>query len=203
MYLKTNYDEFRQLNEADKISQVRQYYIEKAKAKGKYEMPWWMGGTTNVNLSFYADLDIEEKREIETRALILFESLFNVSKDRQNKYKTFSLWLCTNYSLLCTNMRDLFTAGGSYHYINGQKLEHPYPHIVGDLLNSLPRIKKMLKDPDYMLMKSIEEFWDSKYDRNNLLSSWVNMIEDKFKSQAELKDIPIRELIEMEAIAQI
>ena len=61
----------------------------------------------------------------------------------------------------------------------------------------------MLKDPDYMLMKSIEEFWDSKYDRNNLLSSWVNMIEDKFKSQAELKDIPIRELIEMEAIAQI
>lgn len=201
--MKTNYDEFRQLNEADKISQVRQYYIEKAKAKGKYEMPWWMGGTTNVNLSFYADLDIEEKREIETRALILFESLFNVSKDRQNKYKTFSLWLCTNYSLLCTNMRDLFTAGGSYHYINGQKLEHPYPHIVGDLLNSLPRIKKMLKDPDYMLMKSIEEFWDSKYDRNNLLSSWVNMIEDKFKSQAELKDIPIRELIEMEAIAQI
>ena len=194
--MDTNYDEFRQLNEADKISQVRQYYIEKAKAKGKYEMPWWMGGTTNVNLSFYADLEPDEKREIETKAFILFDSLFNVSKDRQNKYKTFSLWLCTN-------MRDLFTAGGSYHYINGQKLEHPYPHIVGDLLNSLPRINKMLNNPDYMLMKSIEEFWDSKYDRNDLLASWVNMIEDKFKSQEELKDIPIRELIEMEATAQI
>ena len=54
-----------------------------------------------------------------------------------------------------------------------------------------------------MLMKSIEEFWNFKYDRSNLFSSWINMIEKKFKSQKELKDIPIRELIEMEATAQI
>lgn len=201
--MNTDYDDFRQLNETDKISQVRQYYIAKAKAKGKYEMPWWMGDTTNVNLSFYSDLDSEAKRDIEARAFILFESLFNISKDRQNKYKTFSLWLCTNYSLLCTNMRDLFTAGGSYHYINGQRLNTPYPHIVGDLLNTLPRIKKILKDPDYQLIKSIEEFWSFKYNRNDLYSSWLNMIEKKFNSQDELKDIPIRDLIEAEATAQI
>ena len=60
-----------------------------------------------------------------------------------------------------------------------------------------------LSTPDYMLMKSIEEFWNFKYDRSNLFSSWINMIEKKFKSQKELKDIPIRELIEMEATAQI
>lgn len=201
--MNANYDEFRQLDESSKISQVRQYYIEKAKAKGKYEMPWWMGGTTNVNLSFYADLDPEEKREIESRAFILFTSLFNISKDRQNKYKTFSLWLCTNYSLLCTNMRDLFTAGGSYKFINGERLETPYPHIVGDLLNLLPRIKKLLNDSDYQLMKSIEEFWDFEYDKKNLYSSWLDMMERKFKSQEELKNIPIRELIETDAIAQI
>lgn len=200
--MNTDYDKFRQLDESSKISQVRKYYIERAKAKGKYEMPWWMGGTTNVNLSFYSDLDQEEKLEIEATAFILFDSLFNISKDRQNKYKTFSLWLCTNYSLLCTNMRDMFTAGGSCKFINDQKLENPYPHIVGDVLNLLPRIKKILEAPDYKLIKSIEEFWDFDYDKNDLYNSWLNMIERKFFSQEELKHIPIRKLIESDAIAR-
>lgn len=201
--MNTDYDKFRQLEETEKISQVRQYYIEKAKAKGKYEMPWWMGDTTNVNLSFYADLAPEEKREIEARAFILFTSLFNISKGRPHKYKEFSLWLCTNYSLLCTNTRDLFTSGGCYNCINGKKLETPYPHIVGELLNSAPRIKKLLKTPDYKLMKSIEDFWDFKYDKNNLYSSWLSTIENKFNSQIELRDIPIRKLIEQEACASL
>lgn len=201
--MHTNYDDFRLLPESSKIAQVRQYYKKKAKAKGKYEMPWWMEGTTNVNLSFYNDMDPEEKREIEAQAFILFPSLFNISKDRQNKYKSLALWLCSNHSLLCTNMRDLFTAGGSYKYLNGEKLKTPYPHIVGDLLNLLPRIKRNIEHPSFQLMQNIEDFWDFIYDKKNLYSSWVAMIEHKFNSQKELKHIPIRHLIESNAILQI
>ena len=201
--MNTDYDVFRQMDEASKITQVRQYYMDKAKAKGKHEMPWWMGSTTNINISFYADLDPEEKRELESKAFILFPSLFNISKDRQDKYKTFALWLCANYSVLCTNMRDLFTAGGSIKYINGKKLDVPYPHIVGDLLNLLPRIKNILANPDEQMSKSIDEFWDFDYDKNNLYSEWLNMIEKKFSSQEELEWIPIRQLIESDSLAQI
>lgn len=82
-------------------------------------------------------------------------------------------------------------------------MKTPCPHIVGDLLNLLPRIKKLLNDSDYQLMKSIEEFWDFEYDKKNLYFSWLDMMERKFKSQEELKNIPIRELIETDAIAQI
>lgn len=76
-------------------------------------------------------------------------------------------------------------------------------HFVGELLNSAPRIKKLLKIPDYKLMKSIENFWDFKYDKNNLYSSWLSTIENKFNSQIELRDIPIRKLIEQEACASL
>jgi len=59
--MNTDYEVFRHLDEGKKISCVRQYYIKKAKAEKKYEMPWWMGETTNVNLSFYNDLPASEK----------------------------------------------------------------------------------------------------------------------------------------------
>lgn len=52
-------------------------------------------------------------------------------------------------------------------------------------------------------MKGIEEFWNFKYNRDDLYASWLNMIENKFNSQKELKNIPIRKLIEMEVKAQI
>lgn len=200
--MKTDYDDFRTLEEAEKINHIRNYYIEKAKAQGKHEMPWWMGKTSNVNLSFYADQPIEEKKKLKAKALILFDSVFNEINDK-NKYKDLSLWLCTHHSLLCTNMRDMFTAGGNIKSIDGVKLNKPYPHIVGEVLKSLSLIRSILENPDDDIFESITERWDFHYDRNNLYESWIEMVERKFKSQDSLKDIPIRELIERNEIPKV
>lgn len=200
--MKTDYDDFRTLEEAEKINYIRNYYIEKAKAQGKHEMPWWMGKASSINLSFYADRPIEEKKILKAKALILFDSVFNDINDK-NKYKDLSLWLCTHHSLLCTNMRDMFTAGGNIKSIDGIKLDKPYPHIVGEVLIYLHLIKDILDNPDDDIYESIADHWEFKYDRNNLYESWIEMIEQKFKSQNNLKDIPIRELIQRNAIPKI
>lgn len=200
--MNTDYDEFRTLNEADKIKHITKYYIEKAKTEGKHEMPWWMGKTSNINLAFYADQPIEAKRILKAKALILFSSVFNEKGDN-NKYKDLSLWLCTHHSLLCANMRDMFTAGGNIKYIDDRILDKPYPHIVGELLRYLPLIKEILGNPDKDIMESIEERWECHYDKSHLYESWVSIIEEKFLSQESLKDIPIRELIEKNAVARI
>lgn len=200
--MNTDYDYFRTLDEADKINYIRNYYIEKAKAQGRHEMPWWMGKVSNVNISFYADQPVEEKKILKAKALILFDSIFNEINDK-NKYKDLSLWLCTHHSLLCTNMRDMFTAGGNIKFIDGEKLDKPYPHIVGEVLKFLPLIKDILNNPDEDIAESIKERWNFSYDRSHLFESWVGMIEAKFKSQKSLKNIPIRNLIERNAVAKI
>lgn len=195
--LGKDYDDFRKLPEREKIDFVRKQYRKQAKESKKYEMPWWMGESTNVNLSFYNDLGALEKLNLQARACILFQSLYE--KDTKNRYKPISLWLCNNYSLLCPNMRDDFSAGGKCTKINGKKLVKPYPHVVQEILLNLDRIKILLNDPDEDLWKGIEDYWDFDYDENNLYESWLNMLETTFKANSNLVFVPIRELVEREA----
>ena len=197
--MHTEYDKFRKLPEAEKISKVRKYYIAKAKAEGKYEMPWWMGEATSVNLTFYSNLTKAEKQELKARAFILFSSIFNESSDL-NKFKNLALWLCTTYSVLNSNMRDMFSAGGTIKFVNNKKLSAPYPHVVGELLKYNGLIRMLLKNPDEILMDNIHEFWDFEFNENNLYDSWTGMIERKFKSLDSLKYIPIRKLLYEDAI---
>lgn len=195
--MNTDYDDFRALSETDKISKVRQYYIDKARKEKKSEMPWWMGGTTSVNLSFYNDLTVDEKSEILARACILFKSLY--SKDGKNRYRPISLWLCNNYSLLCPNMRDDFSAGGKCSVINGKLLKTPYPHIVEELLKNHSRIKALLYHPDEDILMGIQDYWDFDYDKNDLYGSWLDMVVQCFFQNPQLAYVPIRELLENDA----
>lgn len=194
IFVKMNkpYENFRQLEEQDKISEVRKYYIQKAKAEGKKEMPWWMGETANINLSFYNDLPITAKNEMMVRCYIIFYSMYD--SDPQARYKSIALWLCNHYSLLCPNMRDFFTAGGICSVkINGKVTQ--CPHIVGELLDKIPYIKKLLDNPDEDLIKDIRYFWDFQYNPSNLFESWIKMVESHFLKNKKLNKIPIRRLI--------
>lgn len=191
--MNMDYDVFRLLKENEKITRVRSYYLQKAKREHRYEMPWWMDETTNVNLSFYNDLSTNRKKEIQARACILFKSLYET--DNHNRYRPISLWLCNSYSLLCPNMRDDFSAGGSCKKINGQVLTKPYPHIVLELLKNREIIEALLKHPDEDLIRDIHEFWDFQYHVNDLYKSWLTMVENCFVSNNSLSFVPILKLL--------
>lgn len=169
------YDNFRSMKETEKIALVRQYYINKAKTEGKIEMPWWMGEATQVNLSFYNDQSISQKKDITMRSLILFPELL-YGENTNNGYKKTALWLCNRYSLLCYNMRDTFSAGGQITSINGNRLPMPYPKIVGKILHYRASIETLLKHPDSCILADIDEYWDFEYDKENLYESWINMV---------------------------
>lgn len=194
--MATNYDTFRLLGEDEKIQKVRQYYIQRAKDEHKVKMPWWMGEaeTTNISLSFYNDLTTEEKENLAIRTYILFPSIF--SKNSSLGYKEVALWLCNHYSLLCYNIRDSFSAGGKMTMLNGKKLEKPYPQVVRRLLEYHKQIEYLLKHPDADLLKDIKEYWDFPYEHQELYDTWKSLMVRAFKGNPELKDIPIRTLIE-------
>ncbi|MBQ9231251.1 MAG: hypothetical protein IJ190_08750 [Prevotella sp.] len=191
--MNTPYDTFRLLEEKDKISRVRNYYITKAKEEGKNEFPWWLEEATSINLAFYNDLSIQKRNELMIRCYIIFYSMYD--SDPQLRYKTIALWLCNHYSLLCPNMRDFFSAGGTCS-INVDGKLHTFPHIVGEVLDKTTDIKNLLDNPDSDIIKDIECFWDFTYDRNDLFRSWLLMLEKHFSNNKTLKDVPIRKLIE-------
>lgn len=197
--MKTDYEDFRQLEESEKISKVREYYIQKARKEHKVEMPWWMGEAdiTNVNLSFYNDLKPCEKDDLTARTFILFPSVF--SQNSSLGYKEVALWLCNHYSLLCYNMRDSFSAGGKMTILNGKKLEKPYPQVVKRLLEYREQIESLLKHPDENLLRDIKEYWDDKNEKLDLLNRWKLLVEKAFRDNPDLREIQILKLIESEA----
>ena len=190
--MRKPYESFRLLEEKEKISEVRKYYLQKAKDEGKNEMPWWLEETSDINLGFYNDLSPADKNEMMTRCYIIFYSMYD--SDPQGRYKRIALWLCNHYSLLCPNMRDFFTAGGVCSLFYKGKTRQ-YPHIVGEVIEKVPIIKKLLNNPDLELIKDINDFWDFKFDRNNLFESWLVMLEQHFSKNKNLSDVPIRDLI--------
>ena len=191
--MKTDYDTFRLMEENEKISCVRKYYIQKAKEEHKVEMPWWMGETANVNLSIFSDLPTTIKEDLTTRTYILFPSVF--SRNSSIGYKEVALWLCNHYSVVCHNMRDSFSAGGKMTILNGKLLKKPYPQVVQRLLERQQQIKALLAHPDNDLFMDIKEYWDFPYDPKHLFHSWLNIIANTFRSNPELMLIDIKELI--------
>lgn len=147
--------------------------------------------------SFYNDLPTSEKNILQVKACILFKSLYE--EDTKNRYRPISLWLCNNYSLLCPNIRDEFSAGGKCTIINGERLTNPYPHIVKELLRCHEQIKYILRNPDEDIIRGIHDFWDFTFDEDDYYNSWLNMVEECFKLNPTLSFIPIRELLDSDA----
>ena len=195
--MQTDYDSFRIMDENDKISRVRDYYIQKARKEHKTEMPWWMGESTSVNLSIYNDVSLEIKRDLGVRSYILFPSLF--ASDTSHAYKCVALWLCNRYSLLCYNMRDLFSAGGKMKTLNGKPLEKPFPGAVGKLLDRHEDIEALLKHPDKEILQDIHDYWDFRHKNLDLYGTWIKKIESVFAENPEMKDVNIRCLLEHHA----
>lgn len=197
--MNTDYDNFRHLPENEKISYVRKYYLQQAKSRqnenlSQNEMPWWMGQQTGVDWSFYNDLNYTAKEAMMPRLFALFPTLFDSDSDK--RFKPVAIWLCDRYSMICYNMRDSFTAGGTIKSYNGKRLSRSYPAIVGRLIKYIDRIKALLSHPDAELLTDIHDFWDFNYDPANLLESWISALEREFSKNKELSFIDIRELFE-------
>ncbi|SFG42459.1 hypothetical protein SAMN05216383_11362 [Prevotella sp. KH2C16] len=198
--MNTDYEEFRHLPENEKISYVRKYYLQQAKLRGnenlsQNEMPWWMGQQTGVDWSFYNDLSSFAKEAMMPRLFALFPTLFDSDSDK--RFKPVAIWLCDRYSMICYNMRDSFTAGGTVKSYNGKKLDRCYPAIVGRLIKYIDEIKVLLSNPDAELLTDIQDFWDFNYDRENLLESWVKALEAEFSKNKDLSFINLRELLDV------
>lgn len=195
--MATEYDEFRILDEREKVSKLRQYYKKQAEATGKFQMPWWMGETDSMEaygsaapvVSLYNDQSISEKEKINVLMFVLFP--YDVI---HGKYQQAALWMCTRFSVIMPNMRDIFSAGGKINVLGKSVLPGRFPQVLQRIYNHRADIVALLKHPDQQTIADIAYNWTDNDLSKEPLEAWLDKVNDAFKQHNKLKSLDIREI---------
>lgn len=114
-------------NSENPISLVTEYF------RNRGETAWWLSESTSAVIKEWSDLDPIEQNNIYGTAFVLFPEL--LSSNSSIKYKRFSKWLVSTYSVVDSSLRDKFTSGGKVNLLSG-----------GNIFESLPRVFKIFQD---------------------------------------------------------
>lgn len=190
----TTYDDFR--NSPDSISLARHYYRERARAQNRQEMPWWIT-TDNVesahsfNIKLWNSLDLRERKELQTKCMILFPEALNPARN-MTKYNNTTLWLCSYHQVVNPNIRDLYSAGGKITHVNGVRLTRPVAQVFNIIVDYSDGIKALLSHPTREMLQMIKEFNPVLLDEIDMYEAWLGIC-CKF---AKENGVPLREWIE-------
>jgi len=190
----TTYDDFR--TSPDSISKVRHYYKEQAIKQKRHEMPWWITPENvesphSFNIKLWNSLEVCEKRELQTKCMILFPEALNPARSN-TKYNNTTLWLCSYNQVVNPNIRDLYSAGGSITRVNGERLSHPVAQVFNVIIDYSDEIKAMLTHPSSEMYMMIKDFNPVLLKSENMYDAWLSIC-CKF---AKKYNVPLREWIE-------
>lgn len=185
----TSYDEFRKMGEGQ-ISLVRQYYRDKYRRKSNKSMPWWLEEDTVrithprdlfnpcSEIRMLTDLSDEVKEYFRLCSYTLFPEILGTEQD---KFRKPTLWLCSRFSIICSNVRDFFTAGGTINmYVNDVLVWKNVPKVIANLSLYLKKIEEYMEDDEEMIM-DITNFSSFFHGDQNLFDQWTKAA-NKFMS---------------------
>ncbi|MCQ2273975.1 MAG: hypothetical protein MJZ86_04180 [Bacteroidales bacterium] len=169
-----SYDELR--NNEHSVDKVRDFYRQKAKAKGVHEMPWWLGTEREENVSspvlrMWGNLTSAEKGRIQAEMLVLFPGVI------RREYDIAVMWLCAKHSVVCHCFRDMWTAGGRFDTLvdtkgDEKKLEWTIPKIIGTILELKDDVDGIRCSPNDLLL-DILEYRPALTNSHDWVDSWL------------------------------
>lgn len=180
------YDDLRK--QEDPIKTVLKYYKSQLK---EGESTWWSGDNEPVNqmiIRLWNHLSSFERENYMIKGFCLFPELLG---NKQDKFNRFAIWLPTKESIVCPNVRDVFTAGGTGTLLFDKKLYSSLPQIFVKLDRNIDKIRTSLNgiEPDLL-----NEYWETKINLPNLYSQWCDLIIPNLK--LILGKFPIKDYLE-------
>lgn len=185
----TSYDEFRKMGDGQ-INLVRQHYREKFKGRNKKSMPWWIGEDSAIithpselynpscEFRMLSDLSEAVKKYFKLCSYALFPEILGTEQD---KFRKPSLWLCSRFSIICANVRDSFTAGGTINiFINENLIWENVPKVVANLSLIIHELQKRL-EKDVELINDVNNFSEYNNSMDNLFTQWKNTADKYIK----------------------
>ncbi|WP_439243625.1 hypothetical protein [Lonepinella sp. BR2474] len=175
-----SYDELRQ--DKRPVSKIRQYYKKQLKNNDSL---WWIDEESTAKqfaIYSFANLEQQQKDKLIAESFILFPEILS---NKQDKYaKACAFWV-SYYSVICPNMRDLYSAGGKvgladieaeqqayYQQWQIDKLSQVFYRL---LFQYQPIIKSLLGNIDLAV---VEDCWNEQMaDYDSLVKKWCSKID--------------------------
>lgn len=184
--IKLSYDTLR--NEENPIRPIVDYYRQFLREGDDI---WWLDNdkTSNIVIRYWSNLSTQDRELLILKAMILFPEVFGNSI---NKYKRIPVWLASKESVVCSNVRDLFTAGGRDSITIEGQLFRELPRIFINLFSNIKTIKDLILNID---VEELNLFWESNTTDDTKLHDWVKFVDMYSKSNEDLKHLDMSSMI--------
>lgn len=167
------YEEFRQLDMAEKMKYIRAY-ARKIHPDGRL---WWIEEkesdehTLPIQARLYTNLSTEEKTRLRAEAALVCPKIVKSGRDR-NKYDDVVLYLLTYHGVLCHQARDLFSAGS---VANPQNDDNGGIYIERALKLIEDDMKKAALEMDDAIFV---EYWGESVPPKNRIQRWLEKADE-------------------------
>ena len=165
------YDELRKME--NPVAPVSQYY--KSRLKPGESLQWAAGenieaGSSPAVLRLWTSLSAEEKISYTVKGYALFPEILGCDI---TKYQRYALWLVTRCSVVNTNIRDQFSAGGKVDIETSDGLFKKMPAAFGRILNNRQQIEETILNTSET---TLPEYWQVNEISQNPVEQWCQLV---------------------------
>lgn len=183
--MEITYEQFKEADPEEKMRHVRKY------ARGRLkegERLWWLEDepdqqhTLPMQARLYIHLDQQEKRKLRAEAALLCPQIVKSSRSK-NKYDDVVLYILTYHGVLCSQARDLFSAGSVALRADGTRGGNYILRALKDIESEMREAALRLDDRLFV------EYWGKSCSPEKRISEWLKKADgyaDGWKPSDEL-----------------
>jgi hypothetical protein len=167
-----SYDAFCNLDLQGKMGLIRTYARSRLKPGDRL---WWLEDKSEESLEhslplgvrLYMGLDQEEKRKLRAEAALLCPQVVKPSRTKK-KYDDAAIYLITYRGVLCSQARDLFSAGSVALRADQTRGGNYILRALKDIETEMREAAKRLEDALFV------EYWGKSVKKTNRIKEWLN-----------------------------
>ncbi len=165
------YDELRLMD--NPVAPVSKYYKSRLKPG---ESLWWAADADIEEIAappiirLWTTLTAEQKNHYTVQGYAFFPEILGRSP---TKYQRYALWLATHCSIVNTNIRDQFSAGGQVDVQTAQGIFNKAPAAFGRIQKNADLIKQTILNADE---RTLLEFWNVPFISENRIELWCRIV---------------------------
>jgi len=168
--INISYDEIRLKYKP--IQPIVNYY--KNKLKPGQDL-WWIGegdddASRNFVIDIWKNLTKDYKSELMIRSMIYFPEIFSQSSD---KFARLAVWLVKEKSIVCPNLRDVFTARGKKDFEYKNIMIKRLPKIYFNLLDNFQLIINLILETE---VERLSELWKKPTSEKSKIEDWIELV---------------------------
>lgn len=163
--------------EGNPVKHIRSYYS--SILKDGQEL-WWASDDLDDStastpvIQTFSSLSADKKNKLKAEAFVLFPEVFSTSTTKFEKVAAH--WI-TKHNLVCSNVRDVFTAGGQATLTDSEGKEFKAPKIVGELIELAPLVEEILNEKG---ITDLSNSWGHRVDDHSTVrSAWIYELNKK------------------------